>query len=73
MIKASTYNDMLEAHKRIKPFINYTPVLTSNTVNNYCGANIFFKCENFQKVGAFKIISKTLPALEGLFFYRTFR
>ncbi len=44
-----------EAHERIKPFIHHTPVLTSKTLNEISGATIFFKCENFQKIGAFKI------------------
>ena len=44
-----------EAHKRIKPFIHKTPVLTSKTLDQISGAEIFFKCENFQKIGAFKI------------------
>ena len=44
-----------EAHKRIKPFIHKTPVLTSKTLDQISGAQIFFKCENFQKIGAFKI------------------
>ena len=44
-----------EAHERIKPFIHKTPVLTSKTLDQISGAEIFFKCENFQKIGAFKI------------------
>jgi len=44
-----------EAHKRIKPFIHKTPVLTSKTLNKISGAELFFKCENLQKIGAFKI------------------
>ena len=44
-----------EAHERIKPFIHKTPVLTSKTIDNISGAEVFFKCENFQKIGAFKI------------------
>lgn len=44
-----------EAHERIKPFIHQTPVLTSATLNKFSGAELFFKCENFQKIGAFKI------------------
>lgn len=44
-----------EAHERIKPFIHHTAVLTSKTLNEISGATIFFKCENFQKIGAFKI------------------
>lgn len=47
--------DIREAHRRIKPFIHRTPVLTSLTVNRMCGGEIFFKCENLQKAGAFKI------------------
>ena len=45
---------ILEAADRISPFINRTPVLTSTTLNAMFGADLFFKCENFQKVGAFK-------------------
>jgi threonine dehydratase len=44
-----------EAHERIEPFIHKTPVLTSRTIDEISGAEIFFKCENFQKIGAFKI------------------
>jgi threonine dehydratase len=43
-----------EAHARIKPFIHYTPVLTSESINAFAGCEVYFKCENFQKVGAFK-------------------
>jgi threonine dehydratase len=43
-----------EAHKRIKPFIHRTPVLTSTSIDDIAGCNIFFKSENFQKIGAFK-------------------
>ena len=43
-----------EAHKRIRDKINRTPVLTSSTLDAMAGAELFFKCENFQKVGAFK-------------------
>ncbi|MDJ1483882.1 threonine/serine dehydratase [Cytophagaceae bacterium YF14B1] len=44
-----------EAHTRIRPFIHQTPVLTSHTVNEISGAEVYFKCENLQKIGAFKI------------------
>jgi threonine dehydratase len=47
-------NDILDAYERIRPFINKTPVLTSGTLDGLLNAHIFFKCENFQKVGAFK-------------------
>ena len=50
-----TQQHIEEAHERIKAFIHKTPVLTSKTLNNICGAELFFKCENFQKIGAFKI------------------
>src|SRR5436190_5164926 len=43
-----------EAHERIRPYIHRTPVLTNSWLNDACGASLFFKCENFQKVGAFK-------------------
>ncbi|MDC4978617.1 threo-3-hydroxy-L-aspartate ammonia-lyase [Acinetobacter baumannii] len=48
------YEDVAAAAERIKDFINKTPVLTSCTVNNEFEAEVFFKCENFQRVGAFK-------------------
>ena len=44
-----------DLHERIKPFIHRTPVLTSQLINEISGANVFFKCENFQKMGAFKM------------------
>ena len=44
-----------EAEARIKPFIHNTPVLTSSSINKMVGGQLFFKCENFQKVGAFKM------------------
>ncbi|MES0884157.1 beta-hydroxyaspartate dehydratase BhcB [Roseibium sp. SCP14] len=47
--------DMLVAHERIKPHIHRTPVLTSSFLNDLTGAELFFKCENFQKAGAFKV------------------
>jgi threonine dehydratase len=42
------------AHQRIRPYIHRTPVLTTSSLNDACRASLFFKCENFQKVGAFK-------------------
>ena len=50
-----TLDDMLEAHERIKPYIHRTPVLTSRFLNELAGCDMFFKCENFQKAGAFKV------------------
>ena len=46
--------DIISAHHRIKPYINRTPVLTSQTFNALFSSSLFFKCENFQKAGAFK-------------------
>lgn len=42
------------AHERIKQHIHHTPVMTSESIDTLAGCSIFFKCENFQKVGAFK-------------------
>ena len=42
------------AHERIRAYINRTPVLTSSRLDQASGASLFFKCENFQKIGAFK-------------------
>lgn len=49
-----TLDDIQEAAKRISVAANYTPILTSKLIDEICGCKIFFKCENFQKVGAFK-------------------
>jgi len=50
-----TYDDVIAAHARIEPYIHRTPVLTSSYFNELTGAQLFFKCENFQKAGAFKV------------------
>lgn len=50
-----TFDDMLAAQRRIEPYVNRTPVLTSSFLNALTGAELFFKCENFQKAGAFKV------------------
>ena len=49
-----TYDDVARAHERIKPFAKRTPVLTSATIDALTGAKVHFKCENFQRMGAFK-------------------
>ncbi len=54
MIKIPSFDDVVKASKRIEPFANKTPVLTSSWFNRKTGADLFLKCENFQKVGAFK-------------------
>lgn len=51
------------AHDRIRPHIHRTPVLTSARLNAACGGSLFFKCENFQKVGAFKARGATNAVL----------
>ncbi len=54
-----TYDDMLAAHERIRPHINRTPVRSSGFLNDLTGAQLFFKCENFQEPGAFKVRGAT--------------
>ena len=57
------FEDIKAAHERIAPFVHLTPVLTSQSVNKIAGCKIFFKCENFQKVGAFKYRGATNATL----------
>ena len=54
-----TYQDMLDAHERIKPHIRRTEIRTSDYLNDLVGAELFFKCENFQEPGAFKVRGAT--------------
>ena len=54
-----TIREIREASERIKPYVHRTPVLTCSTLDRFCGAELFFKCENFQKAGAFKIRGAT--------------
>ncbi len=54
LIKIPGKSDILRASEIIQPYIHRTPVLTSETFNKLIGAELFFKCENFQKAGAFK-------------------
>src|SRR6056297_3974935 len=55
LAEALTIEDMRAAHERIKPHINRTPVLRSQYLDDLTGAQLFFKCENFQEAGAFKV------------------
>jgi threonine dehydratase len=55
--------DIRAAQERIKPFIHKTPVLTSRQLNDYFSCELFFKCENFQRVGAFKFRGATNAVL----------
>ena len=52
-------SDIQSAYERIKPYIHKTPVLTSRLLNEHFGCELFFKCENFQRVGAFKFRGAT--------------
>jgi threonine dehydratase len=49
-----SFADVLLAAERIKPWAHRTPVLRSRTADAELGAQLFFKCENFQRMGAFK-------------------
>ncbi len=50
-----TLEQIKAAHEAIKPYVHQTPVISNASINKITGASIFFKCENFQKVGAFKM------------------
>jgi threonine dehydratase len=54
MNRVPTKADIESAHERIRAYIHRTPVLTSNSLDEMAGCQAYFKCENFQKVGAFK-------------------
>jgi threonine dehydratase len=58
-----TLEDIQETHAAIAPLIHRTPVLTCSSINEKAGASLFFKCENFQKVGAFKMRGAASAAL----------
>src|SRR5256884_3316554 len=51
---ALDFDSIRAAHERIRPHMHRTPVLTSTRLDVASGASLFFKCENFQKIGAFK-------------------
>jgi len=51
--------ELIDCHKRIEPYIHNTPVLSSTLINEIAGASLVFKCENFQKMGAFKMRGAT--------------
>lgn len=55
--------DILAAHDRIKPFVHKTPVMKSQKLNELFNCELLFKCENFQKVGAFKFRGATNAVL----------
>lgn len=51
--------NIIEVSEKLQPFVHRTPVLTSHLINEIAGAELFFKCENFQKMGAFKMRGAT--------------
>ncbi len=51
--------ELSTVYHRLQPYIHKTPVLTSSILNNLSGANLFFKCESFQRTGSFKIRGAT--------------
>jgi threonine dehydratase len=67
-----TSEDIAKTHRAIQPYIHRTPVLANQTINQLSGASIYFKCENFQKVGAFKMrgASSAVAALDDDLKYR---
>mgnify|MGYP000064816303 CR=1 FL=1 len=58
-----TFEDIQRIHEAIRPYIHRTPVLSSQSLNAIAGCEVFFKCENFQKVGAFKMRGATSAVL----------
>ncbi len=58
------FEQISKAHERIRPFIHKTPVLTSRLLNELSHSKLYFKCENFQKVGAFKYRGATNAILK---------
>ncbi len=54
MNQIPTFDYIKETHEKIKPYIRHTPVLSSEFINELAGCHVFFKCENLQKIGAFK-------------------
>ncbi len=51
--------DLIQTHQRIEPYIHKTPVFSSRLIDEIAGATLYFKCENFQKTGAFKMRGAT--------------
>lgn len=58
-----TQEEIAAAHRRIAPYVHRTPIVTSSFVDDLVGAKVFFKCENLQKVGAFKARGATNAVL----------
>lgn len=58
-MKTPTFKDIEAAHERIRPFVHRTPVMTCSYFDDLVGAKLSFKCENLQKIGAFKLRGAT--------------
>lgn len=54
-IENYTYQQLEQAYLKVSPHLHYTPILTSSIINEISGAELYFKCENLQKAGSFKI------------------
>lgn len=59
-----TKENLLETQKRIQAFVHRTPVMSSHLINDIVGSELLFKCENFQKMGAFKMRGATNAILQ---------
>src|SRR5688572_23813861 len=59
-----TKETLEQAHERIKSYVHRTPIMTSEAINAIAGCSIFFKCENLQKIGAFKARGAMNAALQ---------
>ena len=64
LTQTPTHQDITEACRRIAPHIHQTPILTSKTLDRLSGAELYFKCENFQKAGSFKARGATNVLLQ---------
>lgn len=63
LFQAPNQADLLLTHEAIQPFIHRTPLMTNASLDAMSGARLFFKCENFQKIGAFKMRGAASAAL----------
>lgn len=59
-----TLGDIHEAHRRIAPYIHFTPIFTSESLDAFAGAQLLFKCENLQKTGSFKARGATNAVMQ---------
>ena len=63
LYEAPNQADLLLTHEAIQPFVHRTPILTSDSLDRMAGCRLLFKCENFQKIGAFKMRGAASAAL----------